>query len=156
MLTDRPGTYALNLNLPHPVTLRVGRLGRFHFPAGWYVYAGSARGPGGLAARVARHLRPLKLLHWHIDYLSAHASPVEIWYATGTQRRECVWARTLLNLPGASVPVPRFGASDCRCATHLICFSTPPDSIAFAGAVGVPVSREILDRPRVDLGSFVV
>ncbi|MBN1810373.1 MAG: GIY-YIG nuclease family protein [Anaerolineae bacterium] len=122
----------------------VGRLGWFHFPAGWYVYVGSARGPGGLAARLARHLRPLKPLHWHVDYLRAHASPVEIWYATGAQKRECAWARALLGLPGASVPVPRFGASDCRCSTHLIHFALLPDLAAFAGALGASVSREVL------------
>jgi Uri superfamily endonuclease len=145
MKTDRPGTYALILNLPDSVAdICVGRLGRFHFPAGWYVYAGSARGPGGLAARLARHLRSLKLLHWHIDYLRAYASPVEIWYATGMQRQECSWARALLGLSGASVPVPRFGASDCRCSTHLIHFTTPPDLVAFTNAIGVSVSQEVL------------
>lgn len=145
MTTDRPGTYALILYLPHSVAdICVGRLGRFYFPAGWYAYVGSARGPGGLAARLARHLRQVKPLHWHIDYLRAHASPVEIWYVTGTQRRECVWARSLLGLSDASVPVPRFGASDCRCFTHLIHFALPPDLAVFAGALGGPVSREIV------------
>jgi Uri superfamily endonuclease len=145
MTTDHPGTYALILNLPHPVAdICIGRLGRFHFPAGWYVYVGSARGPGGLAARLARHLRPLKPLHWHIDYLRAHAFPIEVWYVTGTRRQECAWAQAILGLPGASVPVSRFGASDCHCSTHLIHFALQPDLAAFTGALGAPVSREIL------------
>lgn len=145
MTTDCPGTYALVLNLLHPVAdICIGRLGRFHFPAGWYVYVGSARGAGGLAARLAHHLRPLESLHWHIDYLRAYASPVEIWYATGAQRRECAWARALLGFPGAFIPVPRFGASDCRCLTHLIHFALPPD-LTFTGALGAPVSREVLN-----------
>lgn len=143
MPTDRPGTYALILSLPHSVAdICVGRLGRFRFPAGWYVYVGSARGPGGLAARLARHLRLPKPLHWHIDYLRARTSPVEIWYAIGTQKLECVWARALLSLSGTSVPVPRFGASDCRCSTHLIHFAMPPDLEAFISTVGIPVSVE--------------
>jgi Uri superfamily endonuclease len=149
MTIDRPGTYALILSLPHSAAdICIGRLGRFYFPAGWYAYAGSARGPGGLAARLARHLRPLKPLHWHIDYFRAHARPVEIWYASGTQRRECAWAHALLGLPGASIPVPRFGASDCCCSTHLIHFAMLPDLMAFTNAVGVSVSREVLSAAR--------
>jgi Uri superfamily endonuclease len=147
MTTDYPGTYALILNLPQSVAdVRIGRLGRFHCPAGWYAYVGSARGPGGLAARLARHLRLLKPLHWHIDYLRIHASPIEVWYVTGTRRWECDWARVLLGLSGASAPVSRFGASDCRCAAHLAHFAMPPDLAAFANVAGVPVSREVLSE----------
>jgi len=145
MVPDRPGTYVLILRLPRSaVDIRVGRLGCFRFWAGWYAYVGSARGPGGLAARLARHLRPLKTMHWHIDYLRAQAQPVEIWYATGMQRRECAWAFALSGLPGASVPVSRFGASDCRCPAHLIYFAAPSDS-TFASALGESVSREVLN-----------
>lgn len=43
-------------------TLRIG--------AGTYVYVGSACGPGGLAARLSRHLcGRRRRLHWHIDKL---------------------------------------------------------------------------------------
>jgi len=59
----------LILRLPCPATVNVGRLGRVRFPAGWYAYVGSAYGPGGLAARISRHLRPSKPSHWHLDYL---------------------------------------------------------------------------------------
>jgi Uri superfamily endonuclease len=144
MLTDHPGTYALVLSLPYALAdVCIGRLGRFRFPAGWYVYVGSARGPGGLAARLARHLRLDKPLHWHIDYFRAHARPVEIWYASGTQRRECAWAQAIAGLSGASIPVPRFGASDCRCSAHLIHFAAPPD---LTGALGARVSRQVLSE----------
>ncbi len=144
MLTDRPGTYVLVLRLPQATEIDVGRLGRFSFPAGWYAYAGSARGPGGLAARVSRHLRSPKPLHWHIDYLRPHTLAVHVWYATGTQKRECAWAWALSTLPGAFVPVPRFGASDCRCPAHLVHFATSPDLTAFARAVDKTVTEEEL------------
>jgi Uri superfamily endonuclease len=145
MPPERPGTYVLILNLSRPLVIRVGRLGRFQFPAGWYAYIGSAHSPGGLAARLRRHLRASKPLHWHVDYLRAHARPVEIWYIAGNHKRECAWAQGLARLPGASIPAPRFGASDCRCATHLVHFSAPPDLAAFGHAVGEPVSLERLD-----------
>lgn len=135
----------LILHLPHPTTITVGRLGCFQFPAGWYAYAGSARGPGGLAARIARHLRVSKPLRWHVDYLRAHAQPVEVWYTQGHRRQECGWAAALFALPGASIPVPRFGASDCHCPAHLTYFATLPDLAAFARAVGGPASQETLN-----------
>lgn len=142
MLPDLPGTYVLILNLPRPVTLHIGKLGRFQFPAGRYAYVGSACGPGGLAARLRRHLRTSKTLHWHVDYLRAHARPIQVWYAVGSRERECVWAQALAGLPGASIPAPRFGASDCCCPAHLVHFAAPPDRAAFARAVGEAVLRE--------------
>jgi Uri superfamily endonuclease len=137
-------TYVLVLRLPRPTTIAVGQLGRFHFPSGWYAYAGSARGPGGLSARISRHLRSPKPLHWHVDYLRAAAEPVEIWYALGAQERECVWARALTGLPGALIPAPHFGASDCRCPAHMVHFVALPGSAAFARAVGGTVLQEKL------------
>jgi Uri superfamily endonuclease len=144
MLPDRPGTYVLVLRLPRFAAIDVGRLGRVQFPAGWYAYAGSARGPGGLAARISRHLRSPKPLRWHVDYLRADAQPVQIWYALGARKRECSWAQALSGLPGASIPVRRFGASDCRCPAHLVHFAVSPDLGAFVRAVGEPVSQERL------------
>jgi Uri superfamily endonuclease len=119
-LPAAPGTYLLLLDLPMPTRLAVGRLGTFDFPAGRYAYTGSARGPGGLRARVGRHLRAEKRLHWHVDYLSARASIVEVWYAESTARLECLWAARLSALPGASQPIDSFGSSDCGCRSHLI------------------------------------
>ena len=143
MLPDQPGTYAPILKLGRTAAITVGQLGRFRFPAGWYAYAGSARGPGGLAARVSRHTRSPKPLRWHVDYLRACAYPIAAWHAVGTRKRECAWAKALAKLPGASVPVPRFGASDCRCPTHLFHFAAPPDLKTFARVVDERVSQEM-------------
>ncbi len=133
------------LHLAHPTAITVGRLGRFDFGPGWYVYAGSARGPGGLAARLSRHLRLSKPLRWHVDYLRLYARPVAVWYAVGDERRECAWADALLRMSGALNPAPRFGASDCRCPTHLAHFPTPPDLAAFTRAVGDSIFKETFD-----------
>lgn len=118
-LTPAPGTYILELHLPQPADLPIGALGLWYFPVGFYFYVGSAWGAGGLAARVGRHLRGSGKRHWHIDFLRPHAFPIAVWAAPG-RRCECVWAGALLQLPQASVIVPRFGVSDCDCATHLI------------------------------------
>jgi Uri superfamily endonuclease len=114
------GTYALVLYLPRTQTMRVGKLGAFKFPRGYYIYIGSAL--SGLAQRIARHLRPDKKRFWHIDYFLEHAQVKEIWTHQGDGRLECLWVRAALALPRARVVAPRFGASDCDCPTHLIYF----------------------------------
>ncbi len=97
----------------------VGRLGRCDFKPGWYCYTGSAFGPGGLAARCARHARREKTLRWHLDYLSPYLRFVAVWYALGPERYEHDWAMALATWVGVRPAWPGFGASDCRCATHL-------------------------------------
>jgi Uri superfamily endonuclease len=120
VLPNAPGTYALLLELPRATRLSIGRLGTFSLARGFYLYLGSAHGPGGLRARVLRHWRSTKREHWHIDYLRRIAVPVRVWYSTDPRADECRWARVLLGAPNTSVPVPRFGASDCTCAAHLV------------------------------------
>jgi Uri superfamily endonuclease len=121
-LSDRSlrGAYALFLQLEQDTPIVVGRLGTFCFPTGYYVYVGSALGSGGLSARLARHRRQQKRLHWHIDYLLAHARIIGIQTDASGERLECVWARKWLDTPGVQVIVPGLGASDCGCPAHLI------------------------------------
>jgi Uri superfamily endonuclease len=114
------GTYALLMQFKEDATVAVGRLGTFHFPAGYYVYVGSALGPGGLEARLARHRRGQKALRWHVDYLLAHAEIVDVRIDESGQRLECDWARALLSIPGVQVVASGMGASDCACPSHLI------------------------------------
>lgn len=91
------------------------------------MYEGSALGPGGLAARLQRHLRVEKRLFWHIDHLLTHARVVT-WIVNDSGRRlECAWARTLLSTSGVQVTAPQFGASDCHCATHLAYVGASPE-----------------------------
>ena len=125
-LPGSPGSYGLLLRLDAATTLTVGRLGSFSFPAGDYVYVGSARGPGGLRARVHRHVRTEKRRHWHIDYLLAHARLTDVHAVVGDEQRECDWAATLRRLPGAEVIASGFGASDCYCPSHLIYLARKP------------------------------
>lgn len=127
-LIHSKGTYALRFHLAQPLRLAVGRLGICEFPTGELVYIGSALGPGGLVARLARHLRPDKPRHWHIDHLTAVLTPT-IWQVdVSGVRLECAWVRELLALPGASVPIPGFGSSDCRagCPAHLVAVPLAP------------------------------
>jgi sugar fermentation stimulation protein A len=120
-----PGTYLLVLRLDEAAEIEVGRLGRIAFPAGWYVYIGSAL--GGLGARLRRHARLEKRRHWHVDALRAASTLVAIAVRIGPDRVECQAAALVAGLAGGSQPAPRFGSSDCRCHSHLVFFAAMPD-----------------------------
>ncbi len=128
-LPTLPGTYALLLRLDPEADIQVGKLGRFHFPRGWYVYVGSARGAGGLAARVRHHWGSAMPAHWHIDFLRRLARPIDIWWEIGSARRECEWAGTIGRSEGALLIAPGFGATDCSCISHLWYFRLRPDAM---------------------------
>ena len=101
------------------MSLPIARLGNPVFTSGTYAYCGSAKGPGGLRARLARHCRSGKRLHWHIDHLGAAA---DLWGIVAMEDgNECHLRAALEAIPGASVPVPGFGSSDCQtCLSHLV------------------------------------
>lgn len=120
-LPGEPGAYALTYRLDDPVTLPISSLKNPVLGAGIYVYAGSAFGPGGIRARVSRHLRVEKKARWHIDHLSARATCIDVKTYPGG--RECALVVDML-AAGAEVPVPGFGSSDCRdCRAHLVCLA---------------------------------
>ncbi len=113
-----PGAYLLLVELSKPLSLTLAGKPRVLRP-GCHAYCGSACGPGGLAARLARHLRAEKRPHWHIDRLTAagRIGPVFAWPGGS----ECGLVTALCRLPGARIPLPGFGSSDCRaCPAHLV------------------------------------
>ena len=119
------GVYLLCLLLGQACHLHVGALGPHRFPPGAYLYSGSAK--RALPARVLRHMRPHKLLRWHMDALTtapgAHPLGAFVWghaHPTDTPT-ECALNGAVGTLPQAASPVPGFGASDCRagCPAHL-------------------------------------
>jgi Uri superfamily endonuclease len=120
------GTYVMILELSTGKSLQIGRLGTFAFPAGCYAYVGSARGPGGLAGRLRRHLRLNSRAHWHVDYLRRVSQVTQVWFDEQEACREHVWATSIGELAGAVIPARRFGASDCNCPAHLFHFNRCP------------------------------
>jgi Uri superfamily endonuclease len=126
---DNAGTYALVILSENRLFLPVGKLGTHDFPPGYYIYVGSAL--GGLNARLKRHLKEGKPLHWHIDYLLSQATIIQIWYSLGEDRLECMWNAILAELPGAMPVITGFGSSDCRCRSHLTHFLAVPSFDAF-------------------------
>ena len=120
-VADR-GSYLLLIKLQKKSALRAGRLPKSVFPAGYYLYVGSAM--RGLSSRLARHRQKNKKIHWHIDYLTAEASHVLPIPIRSSERQECEIAGALSSIMQSG---PReFGSSDCECITHLFFSSTNP------------------------------
>ncbi|GIV21224.1 MAG: hypothetical protein KatS3mg023_2975 [Armatimonadota bacterium] len=117
-IPNEPGAYQLVLFLAKDITLQVGALGTFEFPAGRYLYTGSAL--AGLRRRIARHLRKEKRLRWHIDYLLQYAVVEDIRLFPLSEQGECAINQQALALPHARVIAHGFGSSDCRCPAHLV------------------------------------
>ena len=119
------GSYLLSGYLPETRRIAVGNLGELDFPQGFYVYVGSAM--RGLLGRIRRHLRKRKRSHWHIDALLPFLEDVRAFPIRSSERLECAIARGLEDL---ARPIPRFGASDCSCGSHLFYLPQPPLKIA--------------------------
>ncbi len=119
------------------------RPGGCDLAGGFYVYAGNARGPGGIAARLARHLRPGKTLHWHIDHLSA-AHPV-VAAARLPAGDECAVIAALGRRPGVTAPAPGFGSSDCaQCPAHLLRLPDTADALAWLHGLAETSGGDVL------------
>lgn len=124
-----PGIYGLVLWLPYKTRARIGQLGTFDFPAGWYTYWGSAHGPGGIAARIRHHLNLAVRPHWHFDFLRPHGQIQAVLFTISPDHSECSWVQQALTFPNAIIPVQGFGSRDCRqkCPSHLLYFGTTLD-----------------------------
>ena len=118
--------YHLMLLVRRATSLQIGRLGRFSFPHGCYVYTGSAM--NGLERRIARHSRKRKTLHWHVDYLLRRAELIEALLIPTRRRIECERNLRVLALPGARIVAPGFGSGGCRCPSHLAYLGPLPES----------------------------
>jgi len=104
------GTYVLVFEITGTERNRLGQFG------GCYCYVGSAFGPGGIRARVSRHLRRDKPTKWHIDTLTGSPLFRPISIRTTGKRIECELAESISRSWEGH---PGFGASDCGCPTHL-------------------------------------
>ena len=127
------GSYLLILRLKQAKTLEFGR--REHrqpFPAGYYVYVGSAR--KNLTQRLERHRRLRKNKFWHIDYLREAAEFIAALPVRSSDDLECQIAGRMRAI--ADWAIPHFGASDCNCPGHLFGMKDDPlKSPAFVGVL---------------------
>lgn len=118
---------------------------------GFYVYVGSAFGPGGVKARVSHHLTITPRPRWHIDFLRASSAVDEVWITYDPNRREHQWADVLQRTSGATIPLAGFGSSDCDCKSHLFYFHDRPSKLSFVRRI----HSEYNDHEMVRLRSYV-
>ncbi len=112
---NRKGTYCLFFKIGDINIKTRGK--EFSLKSGMYVYVGSAFGSGGLKARIERHLRREKKLHWHIDYVSTDVSFEMLSILILRNRKlECQMAEVLNKM---LKPIKGFGCTDCKCESHL-------------------------------------
>lgn len=130
-LEDLPtsGNYTVIIFLESSSRIMAPRCRWSRLNKGYYAYTGSAVGKGAvsLRKRVARHLRKNKNKHWHIDHLLAcrKAKVTAVVACAGTINRECKINNLIQSIRGATVPMEKFGASDCQqnCKSHLVYFA---------------------------------
>ncbi|MBT4492861.1 MAG: GIY-YIG nuclease family protein [Gammaproteobacteria bacterium] len=139
MLQSNSGTYLLICPVDHSRHIRVGARGLLVFNVGYYLYVGSAFGPGGVRARVGRHRKRRKPKRWHIDYLTAYYKPEFALISYDENRLEHVWASCLEQQCNLDV-IKGFGNSDCRCSSHLFFSETTPDQAALASSLAGDVN----------------
>ncbi|NBC29521.1 MAG: DUF123 domain-containing protein [Spirochaetes bacterium] len=120
------GVYLLVVERRERLDRQIGAIGRIHFPAGYYVYIGSAK--RGLKARVERHKRRRKKIRWHIDYLTVDADRVRAFPIYTGNDLECSLAGRLhaIAVQSGGEAVPGFGSSDCKCESHLMRLPSNP------------------------------
>ncbi len=118
------GAYCLIMKLDENIDIQVGKLGKFHFPRGYYVYVGSAM--NDLDVRITRHLRSSKekRKHWHIDYLLDYARVIDVIRIPSERKIECEVADFFA--AHGKIIAPGFGSSDCDCKSHLFYFEKKP------------------------------
>ena len=116
---EMPGAYVLLIELDAIYSDDIGALGNVKLSAGYYLYFGSARGKGGMAGRVRRHLKINKKRYWHVDWLTLVGSVKKVMLVPGGV--ECQLRKKAAALSGLTVPILGFGSSDCnQCPAHLL------------------------------------
>lgn len=125
-LKSAPGTYALILHSHSRERVQVGRWRGIELQPGYSIYVGSAFGPGGVQARVSRHLRVEKPQRWHIDYVTSLVTPLAAWVSYASEKLEHRWAQFFFE-KNKLTSVPGFGCSDCKCHSHLFHVDLFPD-----------------------------
>jgi len=118
-ISSLAGAYVLLVGIEREVTISCTGREMISLKAGWYAYCGSAKGPGGLKARVGRHFKLDKTRHWHIDHLTNGESTLAV--LTVAEGDECALVQSLVESGVFTPAVSGFGSSDCRtCKSHLM------------------------------------
>ena len=94
----------------------------YNLQPGYYLYIGSGGGPGGVHARLRRHLMKEKSIHWHIDQITTNtdAHIIKVWICNSLWGPYMESRVALCLEKHLDRGPPGFGSSDDRHAkTHL-------------------------------------
>ena len=109
-------SYQLHIHLNENIEIQIGKLGKFTFPMGNYIYTGSAK--KNIDDRIKRHQSnlPDKKLHWHVDYL-LNDKNTKITEVQKFDKEECILNQETCG----EIIIAGFGSSDCKnkCKSHL-------------------------------------
>jgi histidyl-tRNA synthetase len=140
-----PGSYVLAILIETAVSVTIAGKPAAVLPPGKYLYCGSAKGPGGLKARLSRHMRSRKNIRWHIDQITRHGRVLGAWIVPDGD--ECRLVESLSHL---SKPIPGFGSTDCRrCVAHMLAWPSEATN-PFKTEASLP--DETRDRRRMGRG----
>jgi Uri superfamily endonuclease len=145
----KSGTYVLVFYFARKKEIEIGKLGRFLFCPGFYLYIGSAFGSGGLRARIKRHFRKSKKTHWHIDYLRSEIDIFEVWFSIQEKKQECYWVSLFESIHEITCSVPKLGSSDCSCRSHLFYCSQKPNILSFQSLIRCDLERIVVRESEI-------
>ncbi len=139
------GSYCLIFQLKEAKKITVGKFGTFLFHSGYYYYFGSAKGSGGLQARINRHVSNEKNKFWHIDFLRPHMIILAVVFTIEIDK-ECEWSQTIEEKFDLCVPVKGFGSSDCQssCKAHLLHSETLVNFVEFSDRLEISGTDSVL------------
>jgi Uri superfamily endonuclease len=140
-MRSEAGTYAVIFQCLSKATQQVGKWGMISLKEGYYIYVGSAFGPGGVKARVSHHIRSTTKPNWHIDYLRSFMRPVTVWHTYDRRRLEHRWAKGFFKM-NDMLSFQGFGCSDCDCYSHLFFTSKKPQPAGFFNALAGDIEIE--------------
>lgn len=116
------GIYILEIFVPKCFSPGIPKFKKNKINYGFYYYVGSAQ--KNLRQRIERHLNKNKIIHWHIDHITAaEKNKIESVFIFENHEKnfECTLAAELEMIYELKHPLNKFGNSDCRsCKSHLL------------------------------------
>lgn len=116
------GVYILVFEVNRDMCMNIGSLGYVCFPKGVYGYVGSAKGFGGIKARIKHHMNKYKRrFRWHIDYLTVRNDVTIncVIYAETLDIDEGDVVKEVISDRCWKLSVLGFGSTDSRSPSHL-------------------------------------
>ncbi|MFH0733463.1 MAG: GIY-YIG nuclease family protein [bacterium] len=150
-ITDQ-GIYILEIYVPQKIFIKTSKNGDSQLSVGFYYYIGSAQ--KNLLHRLNRHIKKEKIIHWHIDQITANKYSIIKSIAVFENKEkdfECELCKKIEEGFNLLHPIKFFGNTDCKkCVSHLLYSAKPIDYNHFSDLYHsmvsfIPLSSGICD-----------